>query len=972
MEPLSGGLRLGHYELVRLLGSGGMGEVYLARDLELDRNVAIKFVRHAESSKEDLTARFLQEAQAVAALDHTGICAVYDLGIDDSGRRYMVMPYIEGETLSSRLVRGPLSPRESLMLCGRIAEALAVAHDHAIIHRDLKPQNIMLTSAGLPKLLDFGVAKWLPSIGPAATTVSGLTAPHAIVGTPGYLSPEQVQQRPVDARTDLFALGAILFECLTGRRAFDGGRPVEAIAQVLHVRPPDPSTLRSDLDGRHDEICRRLLEKDPVDRFQSAQEVLSAIQALLQDSSTARPAPVDSHAGFGGWVRRHRSSLTVATVLFVAAMIGVWAASRPKLPAVPSEAERWYERGTEALFDGAFQSATTALEQAVRVFPDYPVAYARLAEARAELDDESGAQRALLNVADRLPNESRLPTNERLRLTGVRSLVLREIDDAVRAYSELVGRRPTDPAAWLDLGRAQEAGAQLGEARASYERAVATDNQYPAAHLRLGILAAAEGRRDDSLAAYAEAERLYKAASRQEGEAEVLIRRGSLFDTLGQFRDARGSLGRALTLAQTIESPFHVVRAQMHLSSVTASEGRLAEAEQMAADAVKTALEAGLETVAAEGLIDLGGTLIYASKPAEAESALRRALELARKRDAKRTVARAMSQLASLQLDNGHPAAALETLQPSLDFFKQRRFRRYELTALSIASRAYERLDDIPRAHALATEVLAVAESMKSEVEIALALGSLAAQATTLGSLPEALTLRQRAEAIHQRQNDRASRPYDLTNRAELLIRLGQGAAADLALQEVEAGIVQKLDGYAGRERRVKFLRALAASAAARYSDAASFAGAIRVDPKGTDSASVLGPALQRYAEARTGRKDTVSAIDEDRAVPPALWRERQYWRAATALSAGISIRALELVKRGLERNAGIGNDELEWRLAAVGCVAAGQLKSTEEEQALRARASAALARIRSGWGTLSGDYDKRPDLVELRKVAGL
>jgi hypothetical protein len=161
--------------------------------------------------------------------------------------------------------------------------------------------------------------------------------------------------------------------------------------------------------------------------------------------------------------------------------------------------------------------------------------------------------------------------------------------------------------------------------------------------------------------------------------------------------------------------------------------------------------------------------------------------------------------------------------------------------------------------------------------------------------------------------------------------------------------------------------------AAGRYAEAANLASAISADSKGTDSASVLGPALQQYAEARIGGKGTLKAIDEDRAtVPPALWRERQYWRAAAALSAGIPARALEQVRTGLDRNAGIGNDELEWRLAAVGSIAARQLKSTEEEQMLRARSSAAYARILSRWGSMAGGYGNRPDLADLRKATGL
>ena len=236
------------------------------------------------------------------------------------------------------------------------------------------------------------------------------------------------------------------------------------------------------------------------------------------------------------------------------------------------------------------------------------------------------------------------------------------------------------------------------------------------------------------------------------------------------------------------------------------------------------------------------------------------------------------------------------------------------------------------------------------------------------------MTLRQRAEEIHRRQNDRASLPYDLTNRAELLIRLGQHEAADEALDEVEAGIAQKLDGYAGRQRRVTFLRTLAALVTIQFADAARLAKSINADPAGSDSAAVLGPALLRYAEAKlggVGRALPDSDAADTAPVPPALWRERQYWRAVAALS-GNSSGALRLALDGLDKNARLGNDELEWRMAAVGSIAAGQLKSMEEQRMLRERASSARGRLRSRWGAIAVGYDSRPDLVELRKAAGL
>ena len=515
------------YRLQRLLGRGGMGEVYLARDETLDRDVAIKFVTPGKVPDENAREQLLREARAAAAVDHPGICSVFDSGQTRDGHAYVVMQYVEGETLEALLDRGGITARDTLRLTAALADALGAAHRRGLVHRDLKPSNVIVTPSGAPKLLDLGIAKHvpLPTTLSDATTFSNVTTEGVIVGTPGYMSPEQVQQLPLDGRSDLFSLGALLYEALTGRRAFKGSSPLATFASVLHTNPPLPSSVRKGLTDGHDALCGRLLAKDPADRFQSADEVAGAIRLLLSDSSfTGAGAGVEAMPPRPWWRRRATVLMATGVLLAVAAGGLIWTRPAP-LPPVPVEAARWYERGTEAIREGAYLSGRAALEQAIALFPQHVLAYARLAEADAELDDGASAQERLLHVTRLVPDESALPEIERLRLRAVRALVVRDVDGAIATYRQLVDRRPQEAGAWLDLGRAQEAAGLRTDAKTSYENAIQRDHQYAAAHLRLGYVHALESRRDEALAAFAEAERLYRALSDVEGETEVLGKR---------------------------------------------------------------------------------------------------------------------------------------------------------------------------------------------------------------------------------------------------------------------------------------------------------------------------------------------------------------------------------------------------------------------------------------------------------------
>ncbi|HEX6160234.1 MAG TPA: hypothetical protein VF111_08725, partial [Thermoanaerobaculia bacterium] len=640
------------------------------------------------------------------------------------------------------------------------------------------------------------------------------------------------------------------------------------------------------------------------------------------------------------------------------------------LPPVPPEADVWYHRGTDAIREGAYLTGRTALEQAIRLFPQHVLAYARLAEADAELDDDTSAQSRLVHLARLVPDESVLPELERLRLRAVRALVVRDVDGAIAAYRELVQRRPDEKGAWLDLGRAQQTAGLLSDATHSYQQAVERDRQYAAAYLRLGYVLGLESKRTDALAAFAEAERLYRAASDIEGQTEVLLTRGRILDGFGELKEARADFDRALALAQHSDRIYQRVRIQLALASVTASEGRFADAERLASAAVQEATRHGLDTVAAEGLVDLAW-LMQHDRPDQAMAQLNSALELAQKRAGRRTVARARLQQASWFEAQNRAPEALALVNEVLPFFKTNRYRGYELTARSIASRAHQTLDQLELAKQMSTEILSIARMLKDEAKEALGARNLAYVTAALGQYPEALRLREQSEAILRRQGDQATLAYELANRADLLIRLGRFAEADAVLRELEAGIAAKKDAYVGRARRAAYLRAFIAAASLRCDEALRFVRVVESHGAANESAAVLAPAIGAFCAARLGMRtpkaEPLSAQDD-----PTLARELQYWRAAAALAGNDAGGALEHAARGLQLLGTLPNDELRWRLAIIAAIASRRLGGEPEGTRMAGVARTALDRIKQTWGADFAPYETRADLAELRKRSGV
>ena len=372
--PLSSGTKLGPYEILDSIGAGGMGEVYRARDSRLGRIVAIKILSAESTSKSERVIRFEQEAKAASARNHPNILTIYDIG-ESNGTRYMAMEFVEGETVRDLLRRGPVPLLKALDIAAQTADALASAHAAGIVHRDVKPENIMARPDGYVKVLDFGLAKLAEaplgeSAGSNSPTVSAaLTEPGRILGTWLYMSPEQARGQELDARTDVWSLGAVLYEMLTDKSPFADKTLSDTLAAILHRQPPAASELNSEVPPELDRILAKALAKERDVRYQAIQDMALDLRQLRKEleshasvgrgrsaaatspaakaDTAARPAPVDQPA------RKKRAGLTMGLIaaisiitvaLLIAAVIGRKqnAPAPPQTPATPATPERQF------------------------------------------------------------------------------------------------------------------------------------------------------------------------------------------------------------------------------------------------------------------------------------------------------------------------------------------------------------------------------------------------------------------------------------------------------------------------------------------------------------------------------------------------------------------------------------------------------------------------------------------------------
>src|SRR5580765_2833074 len=321
---LAAGTKLGPYEIQSPLGAGGMGEVYRARDTRLGRDVALKILPESFTRDTDRLLRFEQEARAVAALNHPNILAIHDVGKNNDSP-FLVSELLEGQSLRDLLEQGPIPQRRAIEYGAQIAQGLAAAHDKSVVHRDLKPENLFITKDGRVKILDFGLAKLVVKTDESAgrTMTSAHTSAGTVMGTASYMSPEQVRGEAADPPTDIFAFGAVMYEMLSGQRAFRRDTPAETMTAVLREVPPQLSDPTHPLSPALEKIVRRCVEKDPDQRFQSAKDLSFALSALSgSDTSAVRVTNLPSKRSLWLWVG-------VTTALIAVAAATWFLSSRP-------------------------------------------------------------------------------------------------------------------------------------------------------------------------------------------------------------------------------------------------------------------------------------------------------------------------------------------------------------------------------------------------------------------------------------------------------------------------------------------------------------------------------------------------------------------------------------------------------------------------------------------------------------------
>ena len=348
---LTSGTKLGPYEIQSALGAGGMGEVYRARDARLNRDVAVKILPAAFSVDPERLQRFAQESRAAAALNHPNILSIYDIG-NDRGAPYVVSELLEGETLRDRLRNGALSSRKAIEYAQQIVRGLAAAHEKGIVHRDLKPENLFLTNDGHAKILDFGLAKFTTSeadISDNAPTIQVATEAGTVLGTAGYMSPEQVRGKAADPRSDIFAFGAILYEMLSGKRAFHGDSAADTMSAILKEDPPELAETNRNVSPALERIVRHCLEKNPAERFQSARDVAFNLEALTDISTSSRGAmrAIPEEPAARRWLLPLLGGL-----LLLASWVGIYRFAHRSAAANPTFHEITFRNGT--IWDARF------------------------------------------------------------------------------------------------------------------------------------------------------------------------------------------------------------------------------------------------------------------------------------------------------------------------------------------------------------------------------------------------------------------------------------------------------------------------------------------------------------------------------------------------------------------------------------------------------------------------------------------
>jgi len=968
------GTSVSHYRIVEKLGAGGMGEVYAAEDQHLGRRVAIKFPTPQLGSGSEFLRRFQHEARTASQLTHPNIARVYDYGEAPDGRPFLVMELVRGTSLRDVLRRGRVEPERACGIVIGILRALDEAHTHGLVHRDIKPANVMVDESGVVRVLDFGLAKAAVQRGDADdeadsaeanTMTGGLTMPGALPGTPAYMSPEQASGGSVDARSDLFSTGVLLYRCLTGNDPFGGASKREVIESVRTSEPVPVCQCVPELDKRWDRVMTKALRKDPAQRYSTAKDMLADLEQL--DPGRARTAWRRAAAVMFGTRVATITTVAATTLVVIAAFLTLWRNEHRPVP----EAADWYQRGTVALRDGTYYAAARMLQKAVEIDPLYALAHARLAEAASELEDSARANAEMLAA---VPTASARPGGEPgLYIDAIYRTITRDFTGASSVYQQLVTQLDgvAKAAALVDLGRVHEKSNALDKALAAYREATESDPSNAAAHLRTAIVMGRQrnpayaGEFDKALA-------LYETMGNPEGQAEVYFQRGFVLSS-SDLAAARTALERARDIAHAIPSEPQEIAAMLQLSTTYLSSD-LDRAGQLATDGAKRALAADLNYLAARGLTNRGDVLRIKRDYKGAEASYRESLDVSRRHGMRRTEARALFNLANLHLTIGPVETALQEASSALAYYREAGFQTETVQCLLVLGRVQR---DLGRGKDAATSfegALATARKISDPANALLAEQGLATIYLLYARWPEALTAYEqfRKSAAALKNTDNVVR--GLTGFGTVLSRLGRYDEADRAFADAEREL-ETVKARATFDTTLADRRAQIALSLGKHADAQSLAKRVYeaegTTPQLAESARCLAAvAMARSGQAAAGRRlcepalEALAASGDRFAVAEARLRLAEI-RLATGDRATAIADAGAVATSATEA----GDAETAWRAWALQARALARGPSPDPRAAKDAAAKALALLASLSWDAANlKSYTARPDIAALQR----
>jgi tetratricopeptide (TPR) repeat protein/tRNA A-37 threonylcarbamoyl transferase component Bud32 len=993
------GKNISRYRILGQVGEGGMGVVYVAEDTVLGRRVAVK-IPHAGRDESHYRARFLREARAVSKLSHPNIAAVHDFGETDEGQPFIVMELVSGQTLGDLLSGPGISVARAVEIARETAEALSEAHRLGVVHRDIKPSNVVIDDAGTVKVLDFGLAKQLHEEAPtgangseAQTLLTARTRSDVVIGTPLYLSPEQARGAKVDGRSDLFALGALLYECLTGRPAFSGANVIEIGAQVLHFDPPPPSRLNPRVTSELDRLTLKALSKKPEDRFQTAEEFaaeLARVGARLPASDTTRTQRL------AGADNGHRSSalITMAeglrrpkfsplTLIASLAALGlliwaVWYLRQPSAHEPEPAVAQLYEQGVDAMREGAYYKASGLLTQAVEKDDKFALAHARLAETWLEMDFVDRAKDAMLNITTLAPDFSVYRRPDELYLEALRATLRLDYESAIKSYEEIVKLDVRRPQSHLDLGRAYERNNQSEKALNSYTEATTLDQNYAAAYLRLGTLHARTQNQAGATQAFDSAQRLYAERGNKEGEAAVHYQRGRLFVLLQKELEARSEFTQALQLARETKNTYQQVQSLIQLALV---EGDGERARKLADDAVKLAQSSGMNDQVANGYVTLGIVLFKQGDLTGADANYNQALQYASNYKLKRYEALAYLNLASLRGKEGKPDEADEFAERAREFFRQGGYRREGDQYSMIVARAKKTRNDYDGALKIFQELLRSAEQTGNMAQ----LGYIHRECGTVlymqEKYPQARAYFQESANYARQLHSQSMLTYALFGEADVLRTLGryeEAAAIYGQLTGVDAQTLEVTKDVVAYIQLAEAEMELSRQHFAEAVEKAKRAHATFKEWNGqsdnllSEINSTLG-----LAEVLNGSRAHGRALCEEAVRLAAIRKDpvaigaAEFALAVALLEMGDAAGARAAALRAQEDFARSRRNDYEWRALVVAGKASHHAADEEAARGYLSRAAAALAQFEQSLGAEGTSYLSRPDVQRLRSELG-